>query len=75
MTKKEEIDEFYEKLEKAIKEISKKDIRIIMGDWDVKIGENNSVWKDNGLGKETMVKEMKEGKTYRICNLTKPVYL
>ena len=41
----EEIDKFYEALESTMAEIPRKDIRIIVGDWNAKIGKDNTGWE------------------------------
>ena len=33
--------EFYEKLEDTIAELHKKDIKVVMGDWNAKVGSDN----------------------------------
>ena len=35
----EEVEEYYQKLEQVLQEISKKDFLILMGDWNAKIGK------------------------------------
>src|SRR5688572_15006687 len=49
----EEIKKFYEDLERTIDLIPKKDIKIIMGDWNAKIGRDNSgcrrPWEDMAM--------------------------
>ena len=45
-SKEEELKEFYEKLESTLKELPKKDIRIIIGDFNAKIGKDNTGWED-----------------------------
>lgn len=42
----DDIEVFYEKLESTLREIPKKDIRIIVGDWNAKIGKDNTGWED-----------------------------
>jgi len=41
----EEIEEFYEGLEKVLDDLPKKDIKIITGDWNAKVGSDNSGWE------------------------------
>ena len=50
----EEIEQFYENLDDCLKQIPKKDVRVIMGDWNAKIGKDNTGWErvmlKNGYG-------------------------
>src|SRR6218665_1443378 len=41
----EEIEEFYENLENTLTELPRKDIKIISGDWNAKIGTDNTGWE------------------------------
>ena len=41
----EEIEEFYEKLEDTIAEVPRKDIKVVMGDWNAKVGSDNEGWE------------------------------
>ena len=41
----EDIEAFYSILEDALAKVHKKDIIIITGDWNAKIGSNNTHWK------------------------------
>ena len=41
----QEIDVFYEKLEQTLKELPKKDVKILLGDWNAKIGKDNDGWE------------------------------
>jgi len=41
----EEIEEFYDGLEKVLDDLPKKDIKIITGDWNAKVGSDNSGWE------------------------------
>jgi len=45
-SEEEELEEFYEKLKSTLKELQKKDIRIIIGDFNAKIGKYNTGWED-----------------------------
>src|SRR5277367_6596398 len=40
----EDIEEFYDKLDDEISEVPKKDIKIIVGDWNAEIGRDNTGW-------------------------------
>lgn len=42
----EEIDEFYNDIEKVIKDIPKKDLMILTGDWNAKVGNDNTGWEE-----------------------------
>ena len=50
----EEIEQFYENLDDALKQMPKKDVKVIMGDWNAKIGKDNIGWErvmlKNGYG-------------------------
>ena len=41
----EDIEAFYNILEDALVKVHKKDILVIIGDWDAKIGSDNTDWK------------------------------
>ncbi len=41
----EDIEAFYEQLDETMKEIPKKDIKIVMGDWNAKVGQVNEGWE------------------------------
>ena len=41
----EEIERFYEDLEKVLNELPNKDIKVIVGDWNAKVGTDNSGWE------------------------------
>ena len=41
----EDIETFYEQLEHIIEELPKKDVKIIIGDWNVKVGTDNVGWE------------------------------
>ncbi|GFN94925.1 craniofacial development protein 2 [Plakobranchus ocellatus] len=38
--KDEEVEDFYNKVQKTLNEVSKKDIIVVQGDWNAKIGEH-----------------------------------
>jgi len=44
-SKEDNIENFYEKLDATLNEISKKDIKLITGDWNAKIGKKNIGWE------------------------------
>ena len=50
----EEIETFYERLEDVIEKVDKNDMKIVIGDWNAKIGHDNTGWEDemglHGLG-------------------------
>ena len=46
----EDIDIFYEEIEKTMTETNKKDILIIQGDWNSIVGNSNKEW-NNAVGK------------------------
>jgi hypothetical protein len=46
----EDMEAFYDDLEHAITKTSKKDILIITGDWNAKVGDNNAGW-ESAMGK------------------------
>jgi len=37
----EDIEEFYKQLEKVLKELPRKDVKLIIGDWNAKVGTDN----------------------------------
>ena len=39
------MEAFYDNLEQVVAKTSKKDILIITGDWNAKVGENNTGWE------------------------------
>ena len=41
----EEIEQFYENLDDALKQMPKKDVKVIVGDWNAKIGKDNIGWE------------------------------
>ena len=41
----EDMEAFYDNLEQVVAKTSKKDILIITGDWNAKVGENNTGWE------------------------------
>lgn len=47
---KNDIDEFYNKLQNQIDMIDKNDVLLIMGDWNAKVGTDHDTWCDN-IGK------------------------
>ena len=57
----EEIINFYERLEDVIEKVDKNDMKIVIGDWNAKIGHDNTGWKDemglHGLGDGNIKKE------------------
>ena len=44
---KEEIERFYEDLQKVLNELPNKDVNIIIGDWNAKVGAGNNGYVDN----------------------------
>jgi hypothetical protein len=42
----EEVESFYNKIEEVFDELPKKDIKIILGDWNTKTACSNTGWKD-----------------------------
>ena len=42
----EEVEEFYEQVEEGLQYAHKRDIRIVMGDWNAKIGKDNTGWEE-----------------------------
>lgn len=38
----EEIDEFYRQLEETMASVNRKDVKIVIGDWNAKVGDDNS---------------------------------
>jgi len=42
---KENIEMFYGKLEQTTEELPKKDVKIIIGDWNAKVGTDNTGWE------------------------------
>jgi len=43
-SKDDDIEDFYETLEATLQELPKKDIKLITGDWNAKIGKENINW-------------------------------
>ncbi len=43
--KEEEIEQFYQDLEQLLEDIPNKDIKIITGDWNAKVGMDNTGWE------------------------------
>jgi hypothetical protein len=41
----EEIETFYGQLEHTIEDLPKKDVKIVIGDWNAKVGTNNAGWE------------------------------
>jgi len=41
----EDIEKFYGQLEQTIEELPKKDVKIIIGDWNAKVGTDNVGWE------------------------------
>jgi len=41
----EELEGFNEQLEQTIKDLPKKDVKVIVGDWNAKVGTDNGGWK------------------------------
>ena len=42
----EDLEKFYETVEEVLKEIPKQDMKIIVGDWNAKIGNDNTGWEE-----------------------------
>ena len=51
----EDIEIFYEEIEKTMTDTNKKDILIIQGDWNSIVGNSNKEW-NNAVGKCTLGK-------------------
>src|ERR1043165_283939 len=41
----EDVEQFYEDLEKTLEEVPKRDIKVLMGDWNAKIGTDEKGWE------------------------------
>ena len=44
----EQMEQFYADLETTLDDIPKKDIVIIAGDWNAKVGSDNNGWESHG---------------------------
>ena len=58
---KEEINNFYKTLEETMVKIPREDVTIIPGDWNAKIGKDNTGW-ERVLGRHRYGNRMREGK-------------
>ena len=50
MSSDEDIDDFYGELEEVLNDSPKKDIKVIVGDWNAKIGRDRDRW-DTVMGR------------------------
>lgn len=41
----EEIETFYNKLEETWEDLPRKDVKVVMGDWNAKVGQDNAGWE------------------------------
>jgi len=63
----ETIEEFYRKLNELIKETSRKDVLIVTGDWNAKVGEDREGWEEV-MGQYGFGKRNERGEIAEVCN-------
>ena len=67
-----EVDHFYQKLQETIDQTPKKDILVVQGDWNAKVGKDAQADWGEVCGPYCNVETNERSQTSRVCNLQQP---